>query len=223
MSGKINNTIEGVIHLAKKFNELGDVSIYSLLKETGYFDLHKLISESAIRDAILRCPECVSQWFSFSENKRSSTGWYFRRDNNIYVVGYFSLNAKALPPIQYTDEVKACAAYIKREIEEIRGGATNKTLSSGLYLIGACLISLAFFWFSVFAFKYLGGDRTSREVVVLSMTCIVISIGACIVALVFYTVVCFGVWRNPNLANWRLWAFGTALLLAAVGSVLFYS
>jgi hypothetical protein len=69
----------------------------------------------------------------------------------------------------------------------------------------------------------LGGDRASKEVVILSMTSIVISIVACIVALIFYVVFCLGVWRNPNLANWRLWAFGTVLLLAAAGSILFYS
>ena len=120
MSSKVNNTIAGVIHLAKKFSEVSDVNIYSLLKDTGYFELHDLVSEAAIRDAILRSPECINQWYSFSEDKRSSAGWYFRRDNDSYMVGFISSNSKAIPSIRYADQAEACASYIKREIEDIR-------------------------------------------------------------------------------------------------------
>ena len=117
----ISETIAGLIHLSRRFNELGNLSIYSLLKDTGYFETHNQISESAIREALLGHPECVNEWMHLSEDKRSSAGWYFRRSGKgDYEVGYFSPKGSNIQPIQYSDEATACAAFIKREIEYIR-------------------------------------------------------------------------------------------------------
>jgi len=115
-----DNTINNIIYLPEKFYKQRDVSIYSLLKESGYFELHNQIIEANIFDGLIKHPECIDQWLNWSADKRSSSGWYFKQnDNGKYVVGYFPLKEN-LETTEYLDEVEACAAFIKREIEDIR-------------------------------------------------------------------------------------------------------
>jgi uracil-DNA glycosylase len=68
---------------------------------------------------LTRHSECISFWLNLSEGKRSDSGWYFRQiDNCKYVVGYFSPKGN-LEITEYLNEIEACAAFIKREIEAI--------------------------------------------------------------------------------------------------------
>jgi hypothetical protein len=93
-----------------------------LLKECGYFELHGQISEADIFQELKQHLQCIDQWLSWSENKRSSSGWYFREnENGQYVVGYFPLQESS-EATEYFDKTEACSAFIKREIEDIRMG-----------------------------------------------------------------------------------------------------
>lgn len=117
----IKQTITDVIGIPRQFKEFENVTFNSLLKETGYFDVHHKISVNAIRDALHADSARVIEWLQLSEDKRSDAGWYFRRsDKGNYEVGYFSLKANDIPSVKYSDSTEACAAFIKREIEEIR-------------------------------------------------------------------------------------------------------
>ena len=108
--------IKKIIFLPETF-AIANVSVYSLLKESGYFEIYEQVSETDIFEMLVQYPECIKQWLSFSEDKRSSSGWYFKQgDNGEYIVGIQG-NVKT---INYLDEVEACAAFIKREIEDIR-------------------------------------------------------------------------------------------------------
>lgn len=118
----IKNTITHLIYLPKRFDALGNVSIYSLLQDTGYFNSYQHIPESAIREALHNHPECVDEWMCFSEGKRSSAGWYFCAGEKGYEVGYVSQSGCCILPTQYSDRIEACAAFIKYEIEDIRRG-----------------------------------------------------------------------------------------------------
>jgi len=100
-----------------------DMSPFGLLKATGYFKLHDQISKQDIRAALLCCPECVREWMQYSEDQRSSSGWYFTlNDEGLYETGHFDI--KSVPNdtnrVQYENAVDACAAFIKHEIESIR-------------------------------------------------------------------------------------------------------
>jgi hypothetical protein len=112
-----------IVTIPRRFHSLGSISIFSLLEETGYFELHDQISEHDIRTALLCCPECVQEWIQYSEDKRSSSGWYLTlNDEGLYETAYF--NVKAVPNttnrVQYENAIDACAAFIKHEIESIR-------------------------------------------------------------------------------------------------------
>lgn len=115
-----SRTIQDIIFLPDRFYSEGNLSIYSLLKESGYFELHDQINEADIFQELTQHLECIDQWLSWSENKRSSSGWYFREnENGQYVVGYFPLQ-ESLNTTDYFDKIEACSAFIKREIEDIR-------------------------------------------------------------------------------------------------------
>ena len=112
--------IKDIVFLTTKFYKEENKSIFSLLKETGYFELYNQVNESNIYECLILYPDCVTQWLEWSENKRSSSGWYFKKDTETkYVVGYFP-DTKNLTPILYSDKFEACSIFILREIENIR-------------------------------------------------------------------------------------------------------
>lgn len=112
--------ISSIVNLPENFYSLGNISIYSLLKETGYFEMYNQVDEINIVKELIRNPEYINQWLSWSEDKRSCSGWYFKQNgDNKYIVGYYPAK-EDLKTIEYSDIKEACAAFIKREIEDIR-------------------------------------------------------------------------------------------------------
>ena len=112
----IDRTVSDVINLPRNFYGR-NASIYSLLLESGYFAVHDQVTEGAIHDALRGHPEVVGDWMNFSEAKRANSGWFLRRGGaNGYQVGHYPDHE----PVDYSDELGACAAFIKREIEDIR-------------------------------------------------------------------------------------------------------
>lgn len=112
--------IRRIIYLPGQFQKIGDVSIYSLLKESGYFELHNEINEADIIREIIVNPQCISQWMTWSDNKRSNEGWYFKQSKEgKYIVGYFPQKEGAKMR-EYSDINDACATFIKLELEDIR-------------------------------------------------------------------------------------------------------
>lgn len=115
-----SRTIKEIIFLLDKFYCEGNVSVYSLLEKSGYFELYDQISEGDIFRELTKHQECIDQWLGWSESKRSSSGWYFKEnENGQYIVGYFPFQ-KGLKVTEYFDKTEACSAFIKREIEDIR-------------------------------------------------------------------------------------------------------
>jgi hypothetical protein len=116
----IETIISSIVNLPDKFNRVANISIYSLLKETGYFEMHNQVNEIGIIKYLVNHTECINQWLCWSEDKRSSSGWYFKEsEEGKYLVGYFPTKEN-FKPIEYSDLTEACAAYIKHEIEDIR-------------------------------------------------------------------------------------------------------
>ena len=116
----ITDTVIDLIYIPRKFEDLGNVSIYSLLRDSGYFETYSEISESTIREGLRAHPETVEEWMRFSQDKRTNAGWYFRPSRKGYEVGYFSRFQGDIKSTHYSDRTQACAVFIKNEIEEIR-------------------------------------------------------------------------------------------------------
>lgn len=112
--------ISKIVSLPEKFYINGNISIYSLLKETGYFEIYDQVNEVNILKELVRNPEYITHWMRWSADKRNSAGWYFKRSGqNTYIIGYYPAKEN-LKTIEYSDIKDACAAFIKREIEDIR-------------------------------------------------------------------------------------------------------
>ena len=117
---QISNTLNGLVSLPRKFNSVGNMSIYNLLKETGYFEIHDKISVESIRNTLAKSPESVEDWILYSEDKRSSSGWYFKQeDNQRYIVGFLGGKGNSSHD-EYSNRLEACAIFIKHEIDNIR-------------------------------------------------------------------------------------------------------
>ena len=110
-----------IVTIPRKFHT-GDMSVFALLEATGYFELHDQVSESDIRVALLRDPESVQEWMQYCSDKRTSSGWFIRlNDEELYEVGYFDIKADYdTNRVQYENAIDACAAFIKHEVESIR-------------------------------------------------------------------------------------------------------
>lgn len=117
----IDHTIERIIHLPRLFKSLGNKSMHSLLRDTGYFEIADQIYEEDIGKALKQHPECINEWQLVSDDKRTTSGWYFKElDNGKYIVGYFDLKRKDNSDVEFSDIREACAFFIKHEIEDIR-------------------------------------------------------------------------------------------------------
>jgi hypothetical protein len=106
-----------LIQLAHRFNSLGNISINALLKKSRYIEMYNQISEQDIREALFKHPECIDEWICYSEDKRSSKGWYLLQEKgNNFKVGFSPCGTDEY----FSNRIDACAAFIKREAEDIR-------------------------------------------------------------------------------------------------------
>ncbi len=120
MNIQTDDIIKKIIFLPRAFNSLMNKSVFELLKESGYFELHTSISENTIRKHLEKHPECVNEWMSYSEDKRSSSGYYLQNNEKKYIVGYLDDKTKKQIKKEFSNGIKACAVFIKKEVESIR-------------------------------------------------------------------------------------------------------
>lgn len=112
--------ISSIVNLPDNFYKIENVSIYLLLKETGYYEKYNEVNEANILKYLVSHTECVNQWLCWSEDKRSSSGWYFKEIAvGKYIVGYYPTK-EHFKQVEFSDIIEACTAFIKREIEDIR-------------------------------------------------------------------------------------------------------
>lgn len=114
----INQLIELPVSL--KLNQ--KLSPLEVLKRSGYFEKHLQISEDAFYIKLLEFPYLVKEWLDFSENKRTSTGWYFYKSSDSEVVlGYIdNKNPSNNIEQKYLDIFRGCSNFIIKELEFIR-------------------------------------------------------------------------------------------------------
>ena len=113
-----------VIRIPRELLNRGNKSMFSLLKDSGYFEAHDQITKEALQDALLFDRESVHDWLQYSDDKRTTSGLYFKEGvPGTYIIGYFPNTAGNMKKMIFNNEVIACATYIKFEIEGIRSGS----------------------------------------------------------------------------------------------------
>lgn len=109
-----------IIHLPSEFNRKGDSSFYELLKSTEYFSFFSQINVPDLIEGLKQYPDCVFDWLQYSEDKRTSDGYYFIRHKEEYRIGNLNRNGTKQSEEKYEDRFLACATFIKYEVEGMR-------------------------------------------------------------------------------------------------------
>jgi len=107
--------VERLCNLPNAFRG-GMKSSVQLVAESGIAQCESALSVDAVAQHLGKHPELIEEWLRWSDDKRSSDGWYFLRGDDAYVVGFYP-NRKAL---RFSRAEIACAEFVVREIHSIR-------------------------------------------------------------------------------------------------------
>ena len=106
--------VERLCNLPENFYG-GNKSPVQLVAESGIAQYASALSVEAVSTYLSLHPELVAQWLRWSEDKRVSSGWYFMRESDKYIVGYYPKGET----LSFADALPACAAFIIREVQAI--------------------------------------------------------------------------------------------------------
>lgn len=109
-----------MVNLPLEFHRRNNISIYNLVQEASDFHIINMISEEDLYVELISAPNLASNWILYSEDKKSHDGWYFKAGHKEnYLVG--CLGDCNRMEVEFTDILKACAYYIKMELNSICG------------------------------------------------------------------------------------------------------
>lgn len=115
----MNSTTFKLLGLAGDFWEIETISMYDLVKQSNYENEANRINEQTLYEGLLAYPNFVDEWLQYSGDKRCP-GWFFSEEGEErYLVGYIDVEKEEYSETIYIDRLKACAAYLKRELDSI--------------------------------------------------------------------------------------------------------
>jgi hypothetical protein len=117
-----------VCEIPKDFHSGGNKSVYRLLKESGYFENRDVLTREAVAEYLRTHPKLIVAWKQYSEDKRTSRGWYFTTDESDVEVGYFHARRGFSGVQRYGSRAEACTEYILKEAAEISRGLSGSVL-----------------------------------------------------------------------------------------------
>ena len=120
---KYDDTIAKICRMPRDFRTRGDVSMVELLQESGYAEYRELITEDLIREYVDTHRENIAAWQRYSDDQRCGPSWFFRNKT----IGHVPISGKIELEKEYPSEAEACAAYIKRMMEQF----TDKRRTTG--------------------------------------------------------------------------------------------
>lgn len=121
-----DETVRALCQMPAAFHERGNISMIDLLAESGYLDDWRGITEAMIEHHLRVFPQLVDDWLLHSCDQRCG-GWYFVEpgrgldSKEGWRVGYYPNSGPRPPETVFDDQYSACAFYIKREAEVLRG------------------------------------------------------------------------------------------------------
>ena len=85
-----------------------------LVESSGPLDIHQL------QQIVESIPDCGAAWRKWSEDKRWAPAWAFDYEDGVYSVSFFGgeSGAEATEQFRFSEENRACAEYIVREVED---------------------------------------------------------------------------------------------------------
>ena len=121
----IEEVVEKVCAIPSDFRRRGDVSVVYLLEESQYDAVRDAVTVDIIQHHLQSRPHLIDDWSGYSMDKRCSSGWYF---NDHSAIGHFSSEHGHTQVQIFRKRARACAEFIKLELESIRA---NPSFGSG--------------------------------------------------------------------------------------------
>jgi YD repeat-containing protein len=116
-----------ICRLPQEFRHRGDVSMANLLRESGYADAPRMITEELLERYFRANADAIDAWLLLSMDQRSSSGWYLlepSQEAGQWTVSYHE-NGRRSRETSYDDDAKACAVFAKQWLESIKGIANG--------------------------------------------------------------------------------------------------
>jgi hypothetical protein len=98
----------------------GGHSLRDVVDASGYAALRGEFAARELAAYLRDRPAVVESWVAYSEDKRTSEGWYLRPPN---AVGRVVLSPPPVREQRYPDLAAACAAFIIAELGDVLGRA----------------------------------------------------------------------------------------------------
>ncbi|RBP40339.1 hypothetical protein DES53_10845 [Roseimicrobium gellanilyticum] len=105
----VHETLIAVCNIARDFPTS---SLKALIDRSGYRMHRQEITKDAIEEHVRANQQLIDEWLRYSEDKRTSGGWYLDV-RGPFVVGALRTGERK----QFDDRAEACAAFIKNEVE----------------------------------------------------------------------------------------------------------
>ena len=92
-------------------------SLRELLAASGYRGLRPSLTETGIAEYLGHHPELVTQWSMYSENKRTTGGWYFTQSGYVWIVGRLGSRGARSDERTHDSRPEAGAQFILLELD----------------------------------------------------------------------------------------------------------
>ena len=110
-----SNLTETICRLPREIQADRNLSPAAFITQSGYLGSEGNITAECLFKALRKDAGLVEDWLRWSEDKRTPTGWYFKKSGECYVVD----EVHRFSRLTFADPVQACAEFILREIGDI--------------------------------------------------------------------------------------------------------
>ena len=97
----------------------GGQSLLEVVLSSGYKDLRGQFAARELADYLRAHVELIDDWVAYSQDKRTSEGWYLRPPSS---VGRMTAEPPPMREQRYVDLAAACAAFIMAELGDTLDG-----------------------------------------------------------------------------------------------------
>jgi hypothetical protein len=97
--------------------------------ESGYREARPMLTREDLSAHLARHPKLVLDWLRYSEDKRTSGGWYLIHPASGWVVGRLG-GSEQEREIRFGSGPDACAEFILRELDGVADGVVGASRSS---------------------------------------------------------------------------------------------
>jgi hypothetical protein len=94
----------------------GSLSPRQLVADSGYRDVRSTLTVGELAEYLGARPALIDDWYIWSQDKRTSEGWYLSLWSAGGCIGYVG---RRDPELQFPSRAEACAQFIVRELATI--------------------------------------------------------------------------------------------------------